>query len=518
MRVAPEGSALGQKDPNAALILGYSPPPAFDHYVHSVYKLDVDFSKLDVELQKSITEVKSKSLHYRIHGFAGPMSNVHSQAVIANDLTKLDQTFRPTQISVWYAENIVKRVQVRYANGNLMGHGASDKDLGPPTHELNLASDGSEVIYEVCIKTAREDGTNNAVIAAFSVATSLCKVLDTSAEPTPPPVPKPQTPTAAKDGSSATKPDEQAESTKEPKKEDSPPPPPPSPPKKLSNLQTYTYSVPDLDWQWSFRGLFSVTHANTLTSFGIVWGKDQFVPVPTARISPPLCADFLALSPDLRKSIASRSIPGPKAFPGKFIMGHSVTTAVGSPDMSIGKSVEAQSRKSTYFNALDTIDFNWRIKTLAFHAKDGRLLGIKTEYFNGVKLSHGICDEQTCFWTCDVKSDLVTCKLTAWPDVPPPSPSTSTSESVSSLGRIASVEFIRANAGGRLPEWLLDVSTLRYIGTEEEGKGEKAGVDGVKQVVEKAPKMGGANWCVRGFYGEVAAGRITRLGVVWGRG
>lgn len=474
--MAPQGSALGHhKNPNAALILGYCAPPVFDRFVHPVQKIETPFSGLDIEVQKSLTEVKGKSADYRIHGFGGPVKTMHSRAVLVNDLVKLDPTFRPTQISAWYQDSIVKRVQLRYANGNTISHGAPTEGLGAATHELSLDHEGSEVIHEVAVQTAK-DQDGNPVIAAFSVATSLCRTLNTDSEPSS---------LSKKEDVTVPKEDKKGE-----EKEGTSSAPPPPPDRKLKELATYRWSVPDFDQHWSLRGLFSITFNNTLTSIGVVWGKDQFIPVPACRIAAPLSADFLHLSPDLRKSISTCSIPGPKAFPGKFIMGHSV-------------SIQSSSEPEICFNSLDHIDHAWKLKTLSFHTEEEELSGITAEYFNGSKVKHGFCDASKAAWTVDVSSDLVTAKLTA------------AKQTDDETGFVNSVEFIRANETGRLPEWLLDVSTLRYIADEEYEK--TYGVNNVSKVVEKAPKMYGASWCVRGFYGECADGVITRLGVIWGR-
>ena len=77
------------------------------------------------------------------------------------------------------------------------------------------------------------------------------------------------------------------------------------------------------------------------------------------------------------------------------------------------------------------------------------------------------------------------------------------------------MEFVKSEKNGSLPPWLLDTSTLRYVG---DGKSyELVG----KPVIETARNYDNRDWSIRGFYGitsdPVETSCIIGLGVIWGR-
>lgn len=50
------------------------------------------------------------------------------------------------------------------------------------------------------------------------------------------------------------------------------------------------------------------------------------------------------------------------------------------------------------------------------------------------------------------------------------------------------------------------------------GKAETRAEADMSKAVEPAPTLFNATWDVRGFFGELEGGLITRLGVAWGTG
>jgi hypothetical protein len=153
---------------------------------------------------------------------------------------------------------------------------------------------------------------------------------------------------------------------------------------------------------------------------------------------------------------------------------------------------------------LEEVDFSWRIQSLGFAAVGALLTGIKVQYFTGKELTHGVYKAGTEVWRCPVRSDLIVAKLSAG------------KVKEGDAGHVRAVEFIRANEGGQLPQWSLDVATLRYVPEQP-----ATGLVERSSIVELAPVVGNSSWSVRGFYGEVLEGEnpvISRLGVIWGRG
>ena len=346
------------------------------------------------------------------------------------------------------------------------------------------------------------DVAGQTVIASIAFVTSNCIIFDSavlqnkseSEQPTP----------AA---SSASPSDDKN------KPADSPPPGSPPTPTKTS---TFLPPTP----QHSLRGLFTFSASpsssfpsGTPCSLGVVWSKDTFVPLLSTLLSLPiLTGSFLALSPPLRDSVSRfKTLNTYAHFGGRFLLGAAAT--------AIATAAAGQQKDSgggtTPFNALDRIDLDWEIKSIAFAGEEGGgrggggLAGLKVGYANGKELVHGSFERE--LWRCEVRSDLVVAKITAG------------RMAAGGRGVVDTVEFVRAEEdsgnGGRrgelgLAEWPLDVATVRYLGEDET----RVGVD-VDVVVERAPSMGGnAVWSLRGFYGEFRDGLISSLAIVWGRG
>lgn len=293
------------------------------------------------------------------------------------------------------------------------------------------------------------DEFGNSTILSLRFATSLCNVLDSTH--------KDNEPEHAKDDKPASE----------------------AKPKKSLEIRTTTWTGPG-DRRYSFRGLFGFERNSEISTIGLVWGKNSFVPVPAARIRPSLCTNFLGLSRDLQKNIE-----GHLAFAGKFILGATVTTEfAGEPK---------------FFNALDTIDVSWTIKTIGFASVSGKLSGLKVVYHNGKEVVHGSYEGNEK-WTCNVQSELAVVRIVA---------GKLASEADGAF--IDTIEFVRRGAEGSLPAWPLQVSTLRFL-----GEGDERVSKSISSIVEEAPKIGYTTWSIRGFYGEYNGDIITRLGVVWG--
>ena len=475
------------RDPAAALLLGYSQPTTEDRALPPVYNLAAEIQAHAVRLRESIEGVAHRAHDYRMQGCVGPISDteVHSRAKLFNDLVKLDQTYRPSEISVWGKDERVSGIKMQYANGEKKLHGNCE---GAPSHTLALAHNGSEAIVEIVVKEV-VDSAGLSWISSLSVATSACNVLETDVTGDEPATSKDAA--ASTDGtqkmnaSSTPTTNDQPASKEKPTKKDEPIKKDESTktdaPSKIVKIKTTTWTKPD-DPRYSLRGFFGFTHNSSICTLGAIWGKDSFVPVPTSRIVPSLCRNFLGLSKNLQSNIR-----GHKAFAGKFFMGSSVSTnAVGT---------------SGFFNAMDVIDVNWQIKAIGFASDKGMLSGLKVFYHNGRELVHGVYTKETERWVCDVKSELAIVKITAG------------KLKVDGPAYIDTVEFVRGDQQGVLPAWPLHLATLRFL-----GEGDVRVSKDVSEVVEPAPKMGNVNWSVRGFYGECTGGFISRLGVIWGRG
>ncbi|KAK4169843.1 hypothetical protein QBC43DRAFT_283408 [Cladorrhinum sp. PSN259] len=479
--VSPDAAKLRVKDPNAAILLGYVPPIEEPDALPPVYELDGPLEKHDRRLQNSISKCAWKAQDYTMRGCAGlhgekgvqNSAPVHSTAVLVNDLETLDATFRITKISVWSTDNqTVRGIRLEYSKGLPKPHGSC---VGDATHIWELAKDGSEIIVEVI---ARE-GINTAgetVISSVTFVTSNCNIFDSSV---PQSSQSSTTTTATTAGVTLTK--------------------------------TSTF-LPPQGGTYSLRGLFTFSaNADPATnpsgipcSLGVIFSKDTFVPLPSQPISQPIIKSFLSLSPPLRKNVSQfKSQKSFSTFTGKLLLGLTAAAAAQKEPVDAGGGDNV-----SVFNALDKIDVDWTIKSIAFASKEGKLTGLKVLYQNGRELVHGSFERAV--WTCEIRSDIVVVKIIAGRAVS------------GGKGYVDTVEMVRADevVGGTgrkgelgLAEWPLDVATARYLGEGESRVKEDLGV-----VVERAPNLGGnAKWSVRGFYGECQDGVISRLGVVWGR-
>jgi hypothetical protein len=464
-----------------------------------VYKLETAIGSYSISLQQTIQAVNHKARNYRLHGCMGAIKDTHSQAEVFNDLRELDSTYRPTKISAWMVEGLLKGIGVKYSSGKMFTNGEC---TGTATHWLDLADDGSEIIVEVIITEAIYE-TKSPVISALRVATSACNTLGTSKDmeqslagkadtkekgvSKPAEETKTSSPTETTGSSAVSNTSTSAESMKSEELRKT------QVPKKV---KMHTWVRPE-DGQWSLRGFFGITFKSRLVTLGVVWGKDSFVPIPAARISTPLCKNFLGICPALQDSIKRiKLLKNGRVIADNNFMGTSVTTT---------KMVETTTTQDKdvlkHFNALDEIDITWKIKVLAFASKDNMLTGIRVIYTNGEQVDHGlfaVADEK---WRCEVNSDLVCVKITA-----------GAMDDVASA-YVDTLEFVQADSEGQLPTWPLYLSTLRYLGESEARVSTQ-----ISEVIEQAPKIGNSRWSARGFYGEHNGKNVTRLGVVWGRG
>lgn len=468
--LSPENAVLGVRDPSATLLLGYSQPKADTKALPPIYKLGKSLSEHCNKLVKSIESVAYKARDYRMEGCVGPISNddVQSQAEVFNDLSKMDQTYRPVNLTVWSEEALFKGMKMTYANGNVIEHGICE---GAPSRVLALQPNGSEVIVEVVVREATPTKADSEgktpgkpFIHSIAVATSLYQTLDTA---------KPIT----KADDSTTTVSEAAANLK---------------------ITSTTWLKPE-DTRYSLRGFFGLQHPkkNPIYTLGVVWGKDGFVPVPTNRIQPSICKSFLGLSKDLQNNIEQL----PRAYAETFLMGNSI---------SVSGALSPTPLKS--FNALQDIDLNWEIKALGFatNNKDklGGLCGLKVTYRNGHELVHGHYAKEAVAWETDVHPQLSVVRFTAG------------RERAEQPLYIDKVEFVAGEEGSDslLPEWPRNLKSDRF-----EGVGGDVSMD-VTELVESAPNAnfgnGYARWSARGFYGEYDETKqlITRLGIVWGRG
>lgn len=250
-----------------------------------------------------------------------------------------------------------------------------------------------------------------------------------------------------------------------------------------SGGKTYSFSMAD-DRQWSFRGFFGFSFTDGFEDLGIVWGKD----LPTAAtntVQVPPAKNLLGMSASLQertKKAMSESKPSEH-----FYLGDCISTGAGSAPF-------------TSFSALDTIDGSSKIRKLSFRSSAGKLIGLKVEYNDNKEAVHGAFASEGKVWDCDVKGSIVAAKLTV------------AKTATATVPWVDTVELVCGDQDGALPLWPLDVSTIRYLGDHTEA--DKLEV--VNKLTEQAPKLGGANWTLRGFYGEESGDRITSLGLVWG--
>lgn len=500
--ISPQSASLGVNDPNAALLLGYVQLKEPTTNLPPVYNLEADLKMYSLEMEKSIAKLRYRADNYRMQGCAGTNGKVHSRAEWFNDLDLLDATYRPTSFSFWQVPDKLKGVKVQYANGNFRQHGVCYET---PSHTLALATDGSETIVEILAKEAQDD---NGVLSimSLSLVTSSCNIMDTSV----PPISTEKNDDEDKDTASAgektsatgkndqgktadskgaqadtksgtaladSKDTKAEKSTTESKNV--------QPTVDQKTVRERTWTRPD-ERSWNLRGFFGYSHKGDFLSLGLIWGKDGFVPVPQKNPTPPLCKRFLGLSPGLQEDIKRSAHFGSVAE--NFLIGDFVTT-------------KATDEPKKHFSALETIDSDWKIENIAFAAKDNRLAGLRVRYANGTKLDHGVFTQETEMWECDTRSALLAVKMTAG--------------KIDDKGPayVDKLEFVRADPGGALPDWPLDVSTMRYLGV-----GDKRVSQDVSEVIEKAPENGKGKWSIRGFCGEHNGEFITALGVIWGHG
>ena len=441
-----------------------------------------------------------KAHDYLIQGCAGSITDedLHSRAVIFNDLEVLDQMYRPSVICIWAEPKKLLGIEIQYATGNKRSHGIS---VGPPTHVLSLAHDGSEVIVEVKVQEA-VNLKGLSYTRSLSIATSTLNTLDTSISlgtpeaATTEPSKDQKDPSPAQDGENKLG----AGSTEDGKEEENKPAKDSANEKKDEDeglaLKYTTWTKPD-DTRYSLRGFFGAHHGDAICCLAVVWGRDSFVPVPPARIQQPLCKGFLGISPQLQNNMRGHLT----SYAGKFLTGNYIAVdRYTSTDEAAGDVVTTPKPMPTmYFNALDDIDINWRITRLGFASVDNCLTGLMVQYNNGKILKHGSYTKETKRWVCEVSGDLSIVKITAG------------SLEVDDPLYIDTLEFVRTTPEGGLPSWPMDLSTLRYLGNDDERVAAN-----YSEIGEAAPKVGHDKYSVRGFFGECADGIITKLGVIWG--
>lgn len=234
--------------------------------------------------------------------------------------------------------------------------------------------------------------------------------------------------------------------------------------------------------QWSFRGFFGFVSGYGFEDLAIVWGRDNGM-VATNPIQPASSKNFLGMSSTLQrkvKAVMSESKPADHFYLGDFVSTQSPTTSAPTP-----------------FCALDDIGRSSKISRIAFSSSSGRLGGLSVIYDDGKRVIHGAFAQTNETWEADVRGPVVAVKLSVGRTLGAPLPF------------VDSIELVCGDSNGLLPDWPLDVLTVRYLGhhaAEEQ-------VQVIAQLVEKAPKR---NWTLRGFYGEEAQGLITKLGLIWG--
>ncbi|KAM5344892.1 hypothetical protein ACJ41O_010754 [Fusarium nematophilum] len=251
-----------------------------------------------------------------------------------------------------------------------------------------------------------------------------------------------------------------------------------------SNGKTHSFSMADYR-QWSFRGFFGFVFDDGFEDLGVVWSKDTAPTAATSTVQMPPAKNLLGMGSSLQQK-AKAEMSETKSSE-HFYLGDCVST--GSPSAA------------TSFSALDTIDGTSKMSKISFSVSAGRLGGLKVEYSDGKQATHGAYSQASEAWSCDVKAPVVAAKLTVGTTRSNPAPF------------VDSVELVCGDANGGLPLWPLDVSTIRYLGDHKP----EDQLEVVSNLTEQAPKLGRANWTLRGFYGEESQqGLITRLGLIWG--
>jgi len=497
----------------APIILGYSAPQdSGGRALPSVYSLFGDKkAKIDSNLHKSFEKVKKKAKNYRMLGFAGTAQNALPQRVrLFNDLEGLDPTYRPVLVAIWADPNIVRGVEFRYANGERKSHGVCDEKQACYWISLQTDEFGTETIFEMQFGTTTakilesatsSSETQETIVGWIRLTTSKYRTLDTDKGIA---VMLPSPPAAPKSGEEVTE-DQTTRKPKSPTGEygemdtDSVIKPENGNPKAVSKeLKDFVLiGRPDVGF-WSVRGFFGFVKGagkNTrFLSLGVVYGQDKFVPRPPTPEILPISKSYANLLPEVQKSIFANYGDKKDKFPGYFIMGDSVAAA--TPVVG------------NYFNHLRDIGIGWQIKDIVFAAKAGKLTGLKTTWVNGVPNTQGDMggdnDKAYSRWKLDLATDngkvnlLISGKITQ--------------VLANTASRIQTVEFVRSeDSTGSLPPWLLDISTLRYLGDSTTTYTLE------NTVVEPAPTYDNAVWSVRGFYGGTQDGAVAHLGFIWGR-
>jgi hypothetical protein len=250
-----------------------------------------------------------------------------------------------------------------------------------------------------------------------------------------------------------------------------------------AGCQTHSFSMAD-HRQWSFRGFFGFTFTDGFEDLGVIWGKDVQT-AATSTVQMPPVKNLLGMSSGLQaKAKKAMSETKPTEH---FYLGDCITTG-------------STSSPSNTFSALDDIVGSSKITKMAFSVSRGGLAGLRIDYGDNRYLEHGAYSKDKETWSCEVKAPIIAAKLTVGKTISTPEPFVDT------------VELVCGEENGDLPLWPLDVSTIRYLGDHAES--EKLEV--VSKLTEQAPKLGYANWTLRGFYGEESQGLITRLGLIWG--
>ncbi|RYN29788.1 hypothetical protein AA0112_g7086 [Alternaria arborescens] len=236
--------------------------------------------------------------------------------------------------------------------------------------------------------------------------------------------------------------------------------------------------------QWSFRGFFGFTFADGFEDLGVIWGKD-ISPEQTNAVPRAPTNNLLKMGPSLQektKKVMSETKPTES-----FYLGDCVSTGIASSTV-------------TTFSSLDTISAASKINKISFCRSSGSLSGLKVDYTDGKNATHGAYDEKLEPWSCEVKAPIVAAKLSVSKTISKPNPFLDT------------VELVCGEANGGLPIWPLDVVTIRCLGDHSV----EDQMEVVSVLAEQAPKLGRANWTLRGFYGEQSGEVITRLGLIWG--
>jgi hypothetical protein len=250
-----------------------------------------------------------------------------------------------------------------------------------------------------------------------------------------------------------------------------------------SGGKKHSFAMADYS-QWSFRGFFGFTFADGFEDLGVIWGKD-ISPEQTNAVPRAPTNNLLNMGPSLQEK--TKKIMAETKPTESFYLGDCVSTGTTSSTV-------------TTFSSLDKISAASKINKISFCRSSGILSGLKVDYTDGKNATLGAYDEKLEPWSCEVKAPIIAAKLSVSKTISKPNPFLDT------------VELVCGEANGGLPIWPLDVVTIRCLGDHSV----EDQMEVVSVLAEQAPKLGRANWTLRGFYGEQSGGVITRLGLVWG--